>query len=198
MRHLLPALMFVFALIPTARAEAVTMRDIIDLTKAGMGEEVLLALIEVDGGVFRIDPATLTMLKREGVSERVILAMIRSGRVRPVEDPVPPAVEVAEAPAPDPPPVVVIEHHDRQVPVPVAVPVYVPVYPRRSHVLDRRADFHVDPFTRRREHAKPAEPVYWGFGGKLRPDGWQPAPSRVDGPDPRTIDGPAVKKDRDR
>ena len=173
MRRLLP-LALVALLLPVGRAEAVTLRDIVDLTKAGMGEEILLALIEVDGGIFRIDPETLTMLKREGVSERVILAMVKSGRMRPAEEALPPpVVEVAEAPAP---PVVVIEHRDREVPVPVAVPVYVPVYPRRGHFRDfdhRSADF---PHDGRREHAKPAEPVYWGFGGKLRPDAWQPAP----------------------
>lgn len=176
MHRLLPVLLVVL-LVPVARAEAVTIRDIVDLTKAGMGEEILLALIEVDGGVFRIDPETLTMLKREGVSERVILAMVRSGRTRPAEEPAPPpVVEVAEAPAP--PPVVVIEHRDREVPVPVAVPVYVPVFQRRDHFRDfddRRFDGRV------RDHVKPAEPVYWGFGGKLRPDAWQPAPHSRDG-----------------
>jgi hypothetical protein len=174
MRRLLPLVLFA-SLLPIGRAEAVTMRDIIDLTKAGLGEEVLLGLIEVDGGVFRIDPETLMMLKREGVSERVILAMVRSGRMRPAEDSVAPApVDVAEAPAP--PPVVVIEHRDREVPVPVAVPVYVPVYTGRDHFRDfddRRRDFRGD---RVRDHARPPEPVYWGHGGKLRPDAWQPAP----------------------
>lgn len=173
MRRLLPVFI-VALLLPAPRAEAVTIRDIVDLTKAGVGEEVLLALIEVDGGVFSIDPATLTMLKREGVSERVIVALVRSGRVRPLEEPVPPVVEVAEAPAPQPA-VVVIEHRDREVPVPVAVPIYVPVYPRRD--FDRHADGRLD---RDREHPK-REPVYWGFGGKLRPDAWQPTPARGDG-----------------
>jgi hypothetical protein len=35
----------------------------------------------------------------------------------------------------------------------------------------------------RQGHTKPPQPVYWGFGGQLRPDAWQPAP---------------VKKDKDR
>jgi hypothetical protein len=43
----------------------------------------------------------------------------------------------------------------------VAVPVYVPV-PARGHVETP------DP-------PKAPEPVYWGFGGKLRPDAWKPA-----------------------
>jgi hypothetical protein len=177
MRRLLPVVLALMIL-PVARVEAVTVRDIVDLTHAGMGEEILLALIEVDGGVFNIDTATLTMLKREGVSERVIVAMVRSGRNRPVvEEMAPPPVEVAEAPAAAPP-VVVIEHRDREIPVPVAVPVYVPVFQRRGHVIDRRIDGLVDrdDLFRRREDVKPAEPVYWGFGGKLRPGSWQPPP----------------------
>ena len=187
MRRLLPAVVLAVAMVPVARAEAVTLRDIVDLTKAGLGEEILLALIEVDGGVFKIDSATLTMLKEEGVSERVILALVKSGRTRPVEEPPPPIVEVVQAPAP--PPVVVIDHHEREVPVPVAVPVYVPVYPRRDHFANRRADVHLvdrDRVTGRPEHSKPAEPVYWGFGGKLRPDAWNPGQQ------------PQPKRDRDR
>ena len=176
----LTILLLMAVLLPAPRAEAVTIRDIIDLTRAGVGEEILLALIEVDGGVFSIDTTTLTTLKREGVSDKVILAMVRSGRTRPAEEPPPPVVHVVEQPAP--PPVVVIDHHERQVPVPVAVPVYVPVYPRRDIYRDRRGDvLHPDrdSLIRRPEH-KPAQPVYWGFGGKLRPDAWQPAPNRAE------------------
>ena len=170
-------LLLVLAAAP-ARAEAVTARDIVDLTRAGLNEEILLALIEVDGGVFKIDTATLTLLKQEGVSERVILAMVRSGRTRVPEEVPQPPVELAQLPPSPPPPVVVIEHHEREVPVPVAVPVYVPVY--RSH--DRFRDHHVDDRGDRDvgspHHRTPAGPVYWGFGGKLRTDAWQPAPAK--------------------
>ncbi len=65
-----------------ARAEALTVRDIIELSRAGLGEEVLLALIDVDRGVYRIDNATLKSLKDAGVPERVIVALVRSGRER--------------------------------------------------------------------------------------------------------------------
>ena len=74
---------FVFALFVSTAAQAVTLRDIVELTKAGLGDEVLLALIDVDGGVFDIDAATLKSLKAAGVSERVIVALVRSGRERP-------------------------------------------------------------------------------------------------------------------
>jgi hypothetical protein len=79
MRRLLLIAFVLLPLLP-ARAEAVTVRDIIELTRAGLGDEVLLALIEVDRGVFPVDSQTLTRLKQAGVSERVITAMIRSGR----------------------------------------------------------------------------------------------------------------------
>ena len=63
MRRVLIALLAVFVL-AAGRAEAVTIRDLIELSKAGLGDEVLIALIEVDRQVFTIDTATLK--KTEG------------------------------------------------------------------------------------------------------------------------------------
>ena len=73
-------LAFTIILLTAGSAGAVTLKDIVDLTKAGLGDDVLLALIEVDGGVFDVDAATLTRLKTAGVSEKVIVALVRSGR----------------------------------------------------------------------------------------------------------------------
>jgi hypothetical protein len=161
-----------------ARADAITLQEIIELSRAGLGEEVLLALIEVDQRVFQVDPETLRTLKKAGVSEKVIVAIIKSGR------PPQPALQAAaplevvepETPAPQ---VVVIEREPivREVPVAVAVPVYVPVVRSRSR--------HVDDDDRDRTPRRPAEPVYWGWGGKLRPDAWKPSPTDV----PRKPDG---------
>jgi hypothetical protein len=172
MRRFMFVLAVVAALAPI-RADALTVRDVVELSKAGLGEETLLALIEVDASVFPIDTATLKALKSAGVSERVIVAMVRSARAQPVP---PPAdlMPVADAsPQPVEPQVIVIEHHDAapQVrEVPVAVPVYIPV--ERRHSRDRDGDGgQAADDSRKREKA---EPVYWGFGGKLRPDAWQP------------------------
>jgi hypothetical protein len=167
----------VLALSPS-RADALTVRDIIELSRAGLGQEILLALIEVDRSVFPIDTATLKSLKSAGVSEPVILAMVRSGRTPPPLE-AEPAIEPASSPRQPEPQVIVIEH-DYGPPqireVPVAVPVYIPVVLRSHDVDDRR-----DPRHPGNEHAtpgdkpsKPAEPVYWGWGGKLRPDAWKP------------------------
>ncbi|MEO8522215.1 MAG: hypothetical protein ABI603_12680, partial [Acidobacteriota bacterium] len=96
-------------------AAALTVHDVVELTRAGLGEETLLALIDVDASVFPIDTPTLTSLKTAGVSERVIVAMIRSGRnstAALAADPAPAAEMTAAEPAPAPQ-VIVVEHHDQ-------------------------------------------------------------------------------------
>jgi hypothetical protein len=189
MRRIAPLLMtFALTFLPS-RADALTLRDVIELTRAGLGEEVLLALIEVDRSVFPIDAATIKELKANGVSERVITAMVRSGREVPPPEPI-----VTEAPQPvaPQPQVVIIDHRDppevhevvRE--VRVAVPVYIPVATTRS--VHTRADHGANgipissdrwiaehmPQQQQPVHRK--EPEYWGFGGKLRPDAWKPVP----------------------
>ena len=171
------------------RADALTIRDVIELTKAGISDEVLLALIDVDGGVYANDAATLKALKEAGVSERVMVALVRSGRERRVPDP-PPAPPQEEETAP--PPVVVIEHREAEVQqVVVPVPVYVPVYagrPRSRHVGypgdanygSRPVESTYVPFQSGQPAVRPsppAAPTYWGFGGKLRPDAWGQPPA---------------------
>lgn len=171
-------------------AEALTIRDVIELSRAGLGDEVLLALIEVDRGVYSIDTATLKQLKAAGVSERVIVALVRAGREIPPE-PTPMPVPDDQAPAPQ---VVVIDHHGDQPPqvvervreVPVAVPVYIPVMRSRLHrFVDASVDtsnfmpFQSGPPAARAVEPRKTEPVYWGFGGKLRPDAWDPTPAGV-------------------
>jgi hypothetical protein len=163
---------FVVSLAP-ARADAITLREVIDLTRAGLGEEVLLALIEIDPRVFPIDPETLRMLKDAGVSERVIVAIVKSGRT-PAIVPEPPPVVQDAAPMPPEPQVVYVEREPvvREVAVPIAVYFPVPVRThRRVHGDDLLRDRTIE------ERRKPAEPVYWGWGGKLRPDAWKPSPS---------------------
>ena len=145
-----PSFLVAFVLVlGAARAEALTVRDIIELSKSGLSDDILVALIDVERKVFPIDAATLKQLKEAGVSDRVIVAMVRSGRVPPpavAEAPV--LSERGEAARVEGPQVVVIDHREpepvrfiretREVAVPV--PVYVPVvtHPRRR--VDPRVD----------------------------------------------------------
>lgn len=191
------------------RAEAVTIRDVIELSKAGLSDQVLLALIEIDRGVFTIDTPTLKQLKTAGVSDAVIVALIRSGRPPVVQEPEPPQ-EMTAPPPVAPEPEVVVRYVDRYVdrppdyyqqaqpapgprpvavpyPVayPVAVPVYVPLPSRRSghQTITTTISTDAGGVVKARLPVPPncvkAEPVYWGFGGKLRPDAWQPPPTVV-------------------
>ena len=196
MRRLVAVLALAMVAASPAAAQTLTTKDILDLTKAGFSKEALIALIEVHRSVFPVDRDTLMTLKAQGVNDNVIVAMIRSGR-----DPVPPPPPPPPAPtpsvivdrgdgtpeliikdrAPEQTRVVVVEDRDeprsdrrshveeRVREVPVAVPVYVPVTTTRPRVRDRE-DIE-------RPDARPVqkqEPVYWGFGGKLRPDAWKP------------------------
>ena len=196
MRRLILLLLVLIPFTP-ARADALTLRDIIELSRAGLGDDVLLALIEVDRPVFNIDTPTLKSLKAAGVSERVIVAIVRSGRTPP------PAVEAAPVDQPDPAPepqVIVIDHHDasevREVVVPYAVPVFVPLARRRAD-FDRRDDLRSTVLVNDRVNDRmdgrgpmqhrPEPPVYWG--GTLRPDAWQPSP-----PERRAPPVPPIKK----
>lgn len=198
------ALVFVLlgSLTAPAAAQTLTTKEIVALSKAGLGEEVLVALIDVHRSVFPIDRETLLMLKDQGVRDNVIVAMIRSGR-----DPIPPPPPPPPAPtpsvivdrgdgtpeliikdrAPEQTRVVVVEDRDeprqesrarseeRIREVPVAVPVYVPVTTtgRTRQRIDRE-DGRPD-VRPRPDPVKRQEPVYWGFDGKLRPDAWKPA-----------------------
>lgn len=72
-------LVLLLALAP-AVASAVTIDQVVALSKAGVSEPIILALIERDKTVFTIDPEQLAALHRDGLSETIILAMLKSGR----------------------------------------------------------------------------------------------------------------------
>jgi hypothetical protein len=191
-RARIAVLVLLCAVFGAASAQAVTLKDLMDLTKAGLGDDVLVALIEVDGGVFDIDAATLTRLKAAGVSEKVIVALVKSGRVRPApEEPQTLANVVGQQQEPETvyverPPTTIV----REVAVPVPVYVGIPVISHRRH--ERSSDDRVDVvqpsitapqllqsrlptyLTDTPPPPRKRQPEYWGFGGKLRPDAWKP------------------------
>lgn len=153
-----------------AQSQVPSIKDIIALSRAGLADEVILALIEVNGSVYPTDAETLKSLKTAGVSPAVIVAMVKSGRLPAPAEPLPGIASEPERVPAIQPPVVVVEreapeprviHETVAVPVPVyvGVPTYRGRHPR------------VEP--------KPVEPVYWGFGGKLRPDAWKPTAADV-------------------
>jgi hypothetical protein len=59
---------------------AVTPEDIVTLTKSGVSDDVILALVARDRTIFTLNPDDLVVLKRQGLSEAVLVAMLKSGR----------------------------------------------------------------------------------------------------------------------
>ena len=95
MRFLLPATLLL-ALVP-ATAGAVSVDEIVALSKAGVSEQVIVTLIERDQTVFALDSHQLLALKNDGVSDQVLIAMMLSGRQElPTAGPAP--VGLDEAP----------------------------------------------------------------------------------------------------
>ena len=155
-----------------ANAYAVTIRDLVELSKEGVSDAILIALIETDGSRFKLTPDDIRGIRAQGLSDAVIVAMIRTRpSAAPLRDGVAESLPPAPAPAPrereviyvESPPVTVTQTVTRRVEAPREpprveyAPVYVPVYvPARKPVEEKKE-----------------EPVYWGWGGKRRPDAWK-------------------------
>ncbi len=90
------ALLVVLACVVSARpAAAVSVHDLVELTHAGLGDEVLVALVETSGKVYSLTPSDIVELKRAGVSERVIVVMLRQGRT--IQTPAGPSASPAQS-----------------------------------------------------------------------------------------------------
>jgi len=147
-----------------ATARAVTVRDIIELTKAGLSDEIITALIDADRTMFTLDAGQIVELKRAGVTPVVLLKMVRSRRE--FEPPADAPVAADPTPLvtqPDAPQVVVIgAQPSLPSPLEVLVPYYVTVpiwgtHPRHTPVLP----------------AAPFMPSEAGGFGRFINDGWR-------------------------
>lgn len=152
-------------------AEAVTLRDLIDLSRQGISDDILIALVEAEKSVFHLGAADVRSLKQQGLSDRLVIYLLQTPALRPAPEPVLHLASQRPAPAAEAPArdavdrVIVVERVKT-----VAVPVYVPVpvaSERRARDRDRDGE---------RDHArdeKRAPSVYWGYGGRLRPGSWK-------------------------
>lgn len=73
---------------------AVTNVDVIQLTRSGVGDDVIISTIRSQGGRFDLSPQAIISLKNSGVSDSVILAMQNYGRSVP-----PPVTAIVAEPA---------------------------------------------------------------------------------------------------
>lgn len=96
-----------------ASASAVTIDEVVTLSKSGVSERVIVALIERDQTLFTLSPALIMRLQREGLSDTILLALIKSGHPN---EPVPASSAEPVAAAPPPPPAVTVVGHGPDVP----------------------------------------------------------------------------------
>lgn len=119
MSRLLAVLALILLLAPRpAAAGELTLRDVIELQRSGLGDELLVAVIEADGGPFQLSMADILDLRSYGLSERVISALLRTGTRRTGSTDAP-AVSVQQHVTQVAPTVVIVnDHDDRPRPVP--------------------------------------------------------------------------------
>ena len=82
-------------------AQAVTNYDLVEMTRAGLSEDLIVSTIQSRGGRFDLSPSGLIALKQAGVSDRVVLAaqsMGRGGAIAPAPAVVAPAPVVVSSP----------------------------------------------------------------------------------------------------
>jgi hypothetical protein len=89
-------------------AQAVTNYDLVDMTRAGLSEDVIISTMRSRGARFDLSPSALIALKQNGVSDRVVIAaqsMSPNGYSAPA-----PAVVMSPSPAivVSPPPAVYV------------------------------------------------------------------------------------------
>jgi hypothetical protein len=128
-----------------AAVSAVTLDQVLAMSKAGVSDTVILEMIARDKTLVTIAPDQVIVLRREGVSDAVMVALLKSG--------VPTEESLREDPGPPPPvaPLVAFVGHSAQWPnvgrhrfydsppavVAVPVPVAVPYAPSRR-LMTRR------------------------------------------------------------
>lgn len=84
----------------------VTPDQIVAMSRSGVSDEVILAVIDRDRPVFVLPPEQIVALKNQGLSDGVILAMLRSGRDEPTAG----ARAAAPAPLETAPEVLIVGH----------------------------------------------------------------------------------------
>jgi hypothetical protein len=128
------------------QAAAVSPDDLVGLAANGLGDTVLVDLIRSDGSTFQLSSRDVLTLHARGLSDAVLSAMLKTSR-RPSE----PATATA-------PSVVVQQTIVQQAIV-------------QSSPNARVTNVVVAPVV-----VPQPTPVYWGFGGRPRPDAWKTTP----------------------
>jgi hypothetical protein len=121
---------------------AVTYTDVIEMSRSGIGEDIIMRQIDAQGVAVRPGIQDLIMLKNNGVSDRVIAAMQAAWSPTDGQRAAPQVQQRYYAPQPAP---VIVETWQPAPPVyyvPYAPPVHYHVHPHHCH--PPRYGFHFD------------------------------------------------------
>jgi hypothetical protein len=113
----LAALLLAVGLVRSVSAVSAT--DLLNLQAHGLGDEVLVALIETDGSSFHLSPSDIERLRSKGMRDAVIVAMLEADKRDSRR-----TAELARRTAEQPPqrPVAIVVAQGNAVIVPVDVP----------------------------------------------------------------------------
>jgi hypothetical protein len=196
MRHVIrvfaAVLLSLGALAGTAAA-ATTASQLVELMKAGLSDDILIALIQSDGSTFQLTASDILDLHRQGLSDRVILAMQQTvvprsapqqpeSTFEPPAEPSPSFGQVVAPVVPEATPVSGTQSVEPSVPYYPTYPTYVPMFTVIGVPV-------ATPLVHRPEVKTPVAPVYWGWGGQRRPDSWDDG-NRRDAPKSTVPDKP--------
>jgi hypothetical protein len=154
-------LLLIVILVFPASASAVTVHDIIELTRAGLADDIIVELIDADRTVFTLDKEQILELKKAGVSRAVLLKMLRTRRdfTAPPQEAAPAVTEV-----PNPQPELALT------PAKPAEPATTVVVPQIYYYVPYSI-WGVPPHAGPRTPPQPVLPGYRGFGRFIN-DGW--------------------------
>jgi hypothetical protein len=152
LRTLVLALLFIAAL--PAPGRAVTLDDVVALSRQGVDASIVIAVIDADRTVFSLTPDQVVALKKQGVADAVIVKML--GTAREFAQPAPPSLVIVgeQAPAPVAEPLPTI----------VTIPYFVAI-PGRGHHDHRPPRLAPPPVT---PQPRPGD----GGFGRFMNDGW--------------------------
>ena len=149
-------------------ARAVTIDDIVALSKARVADSVLVAVIDADRTVFTLTPQQVVELTNAGVSNAVLVKMLGSAReFGPASLPeLPPAIAYEPAPAAESG---YVPYGAAYAPATIVVPYYVPI-PVPAHRV--RPDVRGPIVAGGPRHASPPTAAQTGGFGRFINDGW--------------------------
>jgi hypothetical protein len=104
------------------------LQEVLKLTKAQMGDDVIVSYVNNSGTAFNLSADDLVYLKGQGVSQTVIAAMLQAKAAAPAPQPAPAAI-ASPAPAPTPQPAPAPFANPAPAPAPQYAPAAAPQQP---------------------------------------------------------------------